>query len=251
VSPPDKPIALALACLAAVALVLIVAIADYSASVDEIPSLSDPYEAPTGKSSQERGSEFEDRLVLYSAAIFAIGVAYLLLRLRALPSAERRTGFTDLGVGAVAWLLVVVGLYWLQSTGTREAFDPSTAAPLAAGGGLVLIAGVGSVATWRGSSSGGLSGAVSGLPRVLKLGAGFSLASIVLSSIALSGSNPCGGPDPEWITVALAAAFVLALAAALSGVVALGQRRWFAALLLIPVAPAWAIFAAFATACWN
>jgi hypothetical protein len=173
------------------------------------------------------------------------------LRLRSLRPAERRTAFTDLGVGAVGWLLVVVGLYWLQSSGTREAFDPSIAAPLAAGGALVLVAGVGSVATWRGSSSGGLSGAVSGLPRGVKLGAGFSLASIIASSIALAGSNRCDGAQPEWVGIMFILAFILAISGALSGVVALAQRRWLAALLLIAVAPVWYVLAALGGACFS
>jgi hypothetical protein len=274
----SKPAPLVLGCAAAAALVFIVAILDYRNAADELPPIPEPcpvYEGPPPESvtltadpdecNGPRNAELEDRrarvtevddayerrLVLYSAVIVLIGIAYLVLRLRTLPPDGRMAAFTDLGVGAVLYLVAVVALFVLQSSDSGNTFDPSIGVPLAAGGALLVVAALGSLMTWSDPSGEGVGGVASRLPVAVKAGAILTLAAIVLSTIAFSGRGDCEDPRPDWLDPAFLIAAGLAGAAVLSGAVALFQRRWFAALLLIGVAPFWVFVAALASACLS
>jgi hypothetical protein len=273
---PSKPSLLATACIAAAGAVLCLAIVDYENSVDDVPPVPTPCGQPGGLAVSTQGpvipgdceagrtdglvdrlnradeieADYERRLVIYSLAIVAIGVAYLLMRLRMLSEGEHRRAFTDLGIGAVLFLATVPALYWMQASGGREPFDPSIEAPLAAGGALVLIAGLGSIGTWS-RPPGGLGEEASRLPVVVKAGAVAAAAAMLVSTIAAVSRSDCEEPRPEWLDGAFTVAFFLAAVAMLCGVLALFGRRWFTALLLLGIPLVWVFFAALATACLN
>ena len=269
---PGKPALLVVAFAAAVAMVSGAAILDYRDSVaEEVPPVPEPClgqgtaDAALTQCNEARNAELEDRvirarelsdayerrLVPYSLAVLAIGIVYLLLRLRTLPPDARRTAFADLGVTGVAWLVAVLGLAIVQSESAESPFGPSIEAPLAVGGVFLLIAAVGSLMTRSGPAGGGTRQPIPRPSLVVKIGAGFAGAAILLSSVAAGSRNGCTEPRPEWLDTGFNIAFILAAGAIVCGVVALFQRRWVASLLLIGGAPTWVILAALGAACLN
>ena len=170
---------------------LIVAIADFQHAVDQVPTLPEPcpgcdVEVRNAAVSErldrllELEDEYERRLTGYSVAILLIGIVFLVLRLRGLPRGEEREAFTELGIAGVVWLLIVV-LLGLATSDASDPLEPSIGAPLAAGGALLLIAAIGSVAT-RSRSSAGLEEPASGLPAAVLVGAVLALGSLIAST---------------------------------------------------------------------
>lgn len=261
----EHPGRLQLACAGLVALICAVSVADYHRSTDRVPELPAPCAGNAAGSpcNEARNAEIQDRreevdeaegdlewrLFLYAAVIFAIGIGYLVLRLRGLDPDEKGAAFTDLGVGAVVLLAVALILYAVHADGTPS-FEYDPVPLITAAAALMVVAAFGSLAHWR-RPEGGLGEAAADLPVAIKAGAISMVLAVAVSTIAASSRGDCADPRPEWLDTAFGFALAFALGAVAAGFIALLMRRWFASVLLAGIAPIWVFIAALASGCLS
>jgi hypothetical protein len=191
----------------------------------------------------------ETRAWLYASAAFLAMLASLAIATRGATRSRER--YTDIGVFGVAWLVVALVIALIGSEATLAV---PTAPLFGLGVALVVVAGLGTLATppARMRAAHPSPPFWSSIPVVIWFGLGLSMLAIIVAAVASTGrGDPCFDPEPGWFDAALGVAAAAAFGAAVCGIVALTQRRWIAAILLIAAAPFVVLLAAFASACWN
>jgi hypothetical protein len=252
----------------AVALVIVVIAAiDFRGVVSEVPDLPAPCAGQTYTSicEQERSAafeerldrafeledEFETRLWIYALAALGAVLAGAGVVLTRTAGERRRELFTDLGVAGVLWMLIGFALNLIASDGLvdlppQPVFYPGVA--------LLVVAGVGTLATRRPPPDAEREHIV---PRrferavLIAGGASAGLALLAAAVILVGREDPCAfGPD-QWVDDLVGPGLVLAGAGIVCGLVALTQRHWFAAVLMLGPAPFAMLVAGLSTVCWN
>jgi hypothetical protein len=199
----------------------------------------------------ELEDEFSSRAWLYAVAAFVvILIAAAFTWARTVPD-RRRELFTDLGVGGVVWLLGGLVLNIIGGDNFVELPQQPIFYP---GIGLLAVAGVGTLATRRPSESEPAE------PRpAQRLGRGVLIAGYVFAGVAVAiavvifagTGDPCAFGVDQWVDDLVAPGLIAAGGAILCGLVALAQRHWIAALLMLGPGPFAVLVAGLSTACWN
>jgi hypothetical protein len=249
--------------------ILAVAAVDFRSVVDDVPEVPPGCESE-GYSSiceQQRQVAFEERLDrafdledefrsrawLYAVAAFAtILVAAAFSWARTAPG-RRRELFTDLGVGGVVWLL---GGFVLNILAGDELIELPQQPIFYPGVGLLVVAGIGTLATRRPPEPEPEPEERRPAQRVgrgmLIAGYVFAGAAIVIAAVILAGNgDPCAFGVDQWVDDLVGPGLLVAGGAILCGLVALAQRHWIAALLMLGPGPFAVLIAALSTACWN
>ena len=237
--------------LATAAVILALALAG---GIDYVVTAAEAPKGPRSFGETTRlGNDLENRSWAYAGAgilalIVGIGITW-----RRTPSTERREIFTDIGVGAVAWLIASVTLGMISAD---DAIEPPTEAMLVFGGASVLIAGAGTLVTRLdafGAADETAPAEISGADRLVrKAGILLTLAAAVLAlSVLASRGDPCSSDYDDWHDVLLSVVGMSALGAVICGLVELIRRRWMAALAMLTVGPFAALVAAFSVACFD
>jgi hypothetical protein len=235
---------------AVVALLMAVGAIDYARTADAVPEPPPPGASPAEFEARidrayELEADLEARAWAYGAIAFLAALVGAGLSLRRNPRERDREVFTDLGVGAVLWLLIGFGLN--LAAGDDLVAPPSQPLYYPAIG-LSVIAAAGTLLTRRARAEG---------PRFVRvvrwLGLGATAAAVGFAWIGMST-----GPDPCATTAAGAGVETLvglsmltAAIAVVFGFASLFQRRWIAALVMLVVGPPAALLALFTSACWN
>lgn len=260
----DRTPLVAAAIVVAVGIVAVVDFRDVVADVPEAPAVCDP---PSAACESERTRQFEARLDraleleddyrgrawLYGAGALAAVLIAAAVAYRQTAPTVRRELFTDLGVGAVVWLLAWFSLALAASGDLVDApAEPFTLPGFA----VLAVAAVGTLLTRRAPAVEGMPGGGSAEPRgrtaVRLLGFGFTAAAVVAAAIAFGEvGDPCIEDVSGSVETLLTIAWVAAAAAAICGLISLAQRRWMGSLVMLTVGPFAALVASFTTVCWN
>lgn len=258
--------------LAAVAVVvlLVVGAADCLITAGQVPDVPAACEPLTDVCNDARNAAFRERLDRTSALeddltlrTWAYAALALLAALGGVAAGWRRNPtrgrevFTDLGVGAVLWLLAALGLYLiLADRFLNPPSKPLVYTPLA----LLVVAGIGTLLT-RGEKTKVESHARPAADRdptagaaVRWIGYGATALSIVLGVAGgADRPDPCseaGLPD-DGVNVLIGISGLFAAVAVACGIASLFQRRWVGALVMLAGAPFVFAFILATGSCWN
>jgi hypothetical protein len=244
-----------LLCALAVVAMLAIGAVDFAITSERVPEAPLPGASSTAFEDRiERAIELSDdfavRAWAYAAAAFTAALIAAVVGLRRNPRSRHRDVFTDLGVGAVLWLIagVAIGIFDpddLIDVPTQQLFYPAI--------GLAVVAGIGTLVTRRPPPGEAEEGDPTAGPAVRWIGYSATILGVAFAVIGASGRpDPCAlGASEQGVDSLVGWSVLLAGISIVCGIASLLQRRWVGALIMLGAAPFAALVALFTGACWN
>jgi hypothetical protein len=227
---------------------------DYARTADRVPGVPGPgagagaFDARLDRA-VELQNDLEVRAWAYGSAAFLAALAGVAVALRRNPRERWRDVFTDLGVGAVFWLLIAFGLDLAAGDGLVDVPSQPLYYPAI---GLAVVAGAGTLSTHRAPAERAGEEDPTAVPAVRWLGLSATVAAVAFAWLAVStGADPCAVGGNQDVETPVGLSLLAAAVAVVFGFASLFQRRWIAALVMLGVGPFAALIALIDSACLN